>query len=370
MAHIGIDARLTYYRIGGISTYIRRTISALEQLHTNHHYTVFKSRKATDSLVDHFDSVKLWTPSHHRIERLAMSVELFRHQLDLFHSPDFIPPYRGANHHVITVHDLTFMHYPEYITDNSRRYYNDQIQSAVQQADHILSDSESTKQDMINMLNVPADKITVHMLGVDEKFKPRPPQDTKPVIDALGLPDSYFLVVGTIEPRKNIVGLAKAYRDLLTEIPDAPPIAIVGRPGWHYDQLMTDIKAVGINDHLLFATDVNDEQLVALYNHALTVITPSFYEGFGLPALEGMACGTVPIVSDVSSLPEITGDVGLLIDPHDTTTITDAMKKVLTDSNWCQEQSQAGIQRAKQFTWDKTARIVYETYQSVLGRSK
>jgi len=367
MAHIGIDARLTYYRIGGISTYIRRTISALEHLQTRHNYTIFQSRKATDPITQKFKSAKLWTPSHHRIERLAMTVELSRHQLDLLHSPDFIPPYRGAKHHVITVHDLTFLHYPEYITADSRRYYNDQIQSAVQLADHILSDSESTKRDMIDMLNVPADKITVHMLGVDEKFKPKPNHETQPIIDTLDLPSDYILVVGTLEPRKNLIGLVKAYRDLLTELPDAPPILFVGRPGWHYEQLITDIESVGINRHLIFRTDITDEQLIAIYNQALALVTPSFYEGFGLPALEAMACGTVPIVSNLSSLPEITGDVGLLIDPHDLTTITDALKKVLTDSTWRDEQSTAGIQRAKTFRWDNTARIVQSTYDRVLG---
>lgn len=367
MAHIGIDARLTFYRIGGISTYIRRTISALEQLNTQHDYTVFQSRKAKESLVSRFESATLWTPAHHRIERLALSVELFRHQLDLFHSPDFIPPYRAAKHHIITVHDLTFLHYPDYITAESRHYYNNKINSAVQQADHILSDSESTKHDMINMLNVPADKITVHMLGVDEKFKPLPRETTRPVIQSLNLPDAYILVVGTLEPRKNLVGLVKAYRDLLTELPDLPPIVFVGRAGWHYEQLMAEIEAVGINEHLVFADNVTDEQLTAVYNHALMLVTPSFYEGFGLPALEAMACGTVPIVSNLSSLPEITGEVGLLIDPHDTDTIADALKKVLTDSAWCKEQSKAGIQRAKQFTWAETARIVQSTYQSVLG---
>ncbi len=369
MAHIGIDARLTYYRIGGISTYIRRTISALEQLHTDHDYTVFHSRKATQPIVTSFNSAKLWTPAHHRIERLAMSVELLRYQLDLFHSPDFIPPYRAAKHHIITVHDLTFMHYPEYITADSRQFYNNQIQSAVTLADHILSDSESTKRDMIDMLAVPADKITVHMLGVDEKFKPLPKSITQPVLESLNLPSEYILVVGTLEPRKNLVGLVKAYRDLLTQYPDAPPILFVGRAGWHYEQLMEDIKSIDINDHLIFANNISDEQLVPIYNHAITLITPSFYEGFGLPALEAMACGTVPIVSNLSSLPEITGNVGLLIDPHDLSTITDAIIKVLTDSQWREEQSIAGIKRAKTFRWEDTARIVQSTYNKVLGKS-
>ena len=370
MAHIGIDARLTHYRVGGISTYIKRTLSALEQLHTDHEYTVFQSRKATEKLVSRFGSAKLWTPSHHRIERLAMSVELFRHNLDLFHSPDFIPPYRAAKYHVITVHDLTFLHYPEYITVDSRDYYNDQIKAAVEQADHILSDSESTKRDLIDMLNVPADKITVHMLGVDERFEPLSKDTTSPIIQSLNLPDHYILFVGTIEPRKNLVGLAQAYRDLLTEIPDAPLIVLVGQPGWHYEHLMAEIEAIGINDHLLFAPNVSDQELVAVYNQAIALITPSFYEGFGLPALEAMACGTVPIVSNLSSLPEITGDVGLLIDPHDRQSIINALKQVLTDGVWCQEQSDAGIQRAKNFSWEATAHIVHETYESVLGKSR
>jgi len=369
MAHIGIDARLTYYRIGGISTYIRRTISALEDLQTGNHYTVFHSRKASDTLTSKFKSAKLWTPSHHRIERLAMSVELLRHNLDLLHSPDFIPPYHGAKHHVITVHDLTFLHYPEYITADSRRYYNDQIQSAVQLAEHILSDSESTKRDMIEMLDVPADKITVHMLGVDEKFQPLPPEKTQSIINTLDLPSEYILVVGTLEPRKNLVGLVKAYRDVLTDLPDAPPILFVGRAGWHYEQLMADIEAVGINDHLIFRHDIDDDQLVAIYNQALALITPSFYEGFGLPALEAMACGTVPIVSNLSSLPEITGDVGLLIDPNDLSTISDALIQALTDSSWRAEQAIAGIERAKTFRWEDTARVVQSTYDRVLGKT-
>ena len=188
MAHIGIDARLTYYRVGGISTYVRRTLSALEQLDVTDNFTVFTSRKAKEPIVDHFQTIKLWTPAHHRIERLAMSVELARYRLDLFHSPDFIPPTRAAKYHVITVHDLTFLHYPQYITEDSRRHYNDQIKIALKQADHILSDSESTKRDLVDILDVPVDKITVHMLGVNEKFQPLSADYTLPDLDMLDLP--------------------------------------------------------------------------------------------------------------------------------------------------------------------------------------
>ena len=367
MARIGIDARLAHYRIGGISTYIKRIIADLEPFGAKHDFTVFQSRKSKTALAKRFRSAKLWTPPHHLLERAALSLELLRHQLDLLHSPDFIAPLRGAKRHIITVHDLSFIHYPEYITAASRRYYNAQIKASVKRADHILSDSEATKRDLIDILDVPPEKITVHMLGVDEHFRPLPPEVTKPIIQSLGLPNEYILFLGTIEPRKNLVGLAKAYRDLLLDLPTAPKLVIVGRVGWHTESLMADFDDVGINRHVIFRRQVADSQLPALYNHALTLIMPSFYEGFGLPALEAMACGAVPIVSNAASLPEIVGDVGLLIDPRDTPAISRALKQALVDEGWRRLQSQAGLQRAKRFSWKTTASIIQNSYDAVLG---
>src|SRR5690606_3875788 len=225
---IGIDARLTYYRTGGISTYIRRLVHALERLDFENDYTVFQSRKAQDSLVTRFRRGVLWTPSHHRVERLALTVELAWRGRDVFRSPDFIPPLRAARRHVITVHDLNFLHYPQYLTDESRRYYNGQIAAAVRHADHILADSEATRRDLTTMLGVPTAKITVHMLGVDESFRPLPADETRAGLRALDLPDKYLLFVGTFEPRKNIAGLLEAYRLLLDRLPDAPPLVLAG----------------------------------------------------------------------------------------------------------------------------------------------
>ena len=366
MAHIGIDARLTHYRIGGISRYITAIISALEDDPPDHTFTVFQSRKAQTTLSRRFESASLWTPPHHALERAALSVELLRHPLDLLHSPDFIAPLRGARRHVITVHDLSFIHYPEYTTAASRRYYNGQIEASIMRSDHIIANSFATKQDFVDILDVPPEKITVHHLGVESDFRPLPCSVTKPVISKLDLPESYLLFVGTIEPRKNLVGLARAYRDLKVELPDLPKLVIAGRPGWHYEQQMNDIAKVGINDSLIIRHDISDAQLPALYNHALALITPSFYEGFGLPALEAMACGTVPIVSNVASLPEIVADVGILVDPHDTATIARAIQRVLFDSDWRAAQSAAGIKRAKQFRWQAAAETVRCVYQSVL----
>lgn len=367
MARIGIDARLTHYRTGGISTYIKRILAALEQLRGRHDFTVFQSRKSKSVLAERFRLGKLWTPPHHPWERAALSLELLRHRLDLMHSPDFIAPWRGAKRHIITVHDLSFIHYPEYITAASRRYYNAQIEDSVKRSDHILADSQATKRDLMDILDVPAPKITVHLLGVDERFRPLPSEVSRPVIRALGLPDEYILFVGTIEPRKNLVGLARAYRDLLLEMADLPKLVIAGRLGWHTEELMADFADAGINRQVIFRHALADEQLPALYNHALALVMPSFYEGFGLPALEAMACGATPIVSRAASLPEIVGDVGLLFDPHDTAAIAQALKKALTDSAWRERQSQAGLERARMFSWRTTAGIVQKSYEAALG---
>lgn len=366
MQHIGIDARLTYYRKGGISTYMRRLVSALEALDDENRYTVFHSRKATESLVQRFRHAALWTPCHYRLESTALSVELARFRLDLLHSPDFIPPLRGARRHLITVHDLNFLHYPQYLTEESRRYYNGQIERAVRQADHILADSAATKADLVAMLNVPADKITVHLLGVDESFCPQPPETLQRVRQELDLPERFLLFVGTFEPRKNIIGLLEAYRLLLEQLPDAPPLVLAGQRGWLFEETTQRIDQMSLAHRVLWRENVSQQALPALYNLAAALILPSFYEGFGFPPLEAMACGTVPIVSNRSSLPEVVGDVGALIDPDNPASIAQAMQTALTDSEWVSTQRAAGIERAAAFTWDRTARTALSAYHALL----
>lgn len=363
--HIGIDTRLTFYRTGGISTYMRRLVGALETLDRDNQYTIFLSRKANDMLTHRFRQAKLWTPCHHRLERLALSVELARFNLDVLHSPDFIPPLRGARRHVITVHDLTFLHYPQFLTDDSRRYYNDQIETATQQADHILADSQATKNDLIDMLGVPAEKITVHMLGVDERFKPLPNDTLEYYKNYLKLPQHYILFVGTLEPRKNIAGLLHAYQELVTRLPDTPPLLLVGRHGWLFDETMAQINKLGLGERIVWREDISDEQLPAVYNLASVLVMPSFYEGFGFPALEAMACGTVTVVSNRSSLPEVVGEVGLQVDPDDPSALAAALEQALTDTTWREKMRISGIERARDFTWDKTASIVRGVYEAV-----
>lgn len=366
MMRIGIDGRLTYYHLGGTNTYIRRLVHALEELDTQNQYTVFQSRKAHETLVGRFQQTSVWTPSHHPLERLALSVELAPFRLDIFHSTDFIPPLRGGRRHVITVHDLNFLHYPQFLTAESRHYYNDQIMAATRHANQILADSEATKTDLMEMLAVPENKITVHMLGVDESFKPLPKETLAYYKKELDLPDGYILFVGTFEPRKNILGLLQAYQQLLYQLPDAPPLVLAGRQGWLFDETMTRINEMKLEPNILWRENVPQDALPALYNMAHVLVMPSFYEGFGFPALEAMACGTVPIVSNRSSLPEVVGAVGLQINPDDPATLTAAFVHALTDSDWLDSMSKAGLARAATFSWEQTARTVLSVYQAVM----
>lgn len=368
MTHIGIDARLLYYRpLGGTSTYIRQLAAALERIDTRNQYTLFQSRKANMPVAKRFSERKLWTPPHHRLERLALSVELWCCRLDVLHSPDFIPPLRGARRHVITVHDLTFLHYPNQKDAQSRRYYNDQIEMAVRHADHILTVSEASKQDLITMLSVPAEKITVHLHGIDDRFKELPADILADWRQQLVLPQRYILFVGTLEPRKNIPALLDAYLALPGGLQDEFPLLLVGRPGWLFDETMQHItKLQAQGSQIIIRSDIDDDMLPAVYNLATVFVLPSWYEGFGMPALEAMACGTPVIVSNVSALPEVVGACGLQIDPRDPAALAEALERALTDLAWQSHARQAGLRHAQEFTWERSAQIALSVYESVI----
>lgn len=367
MHKIGIDARLTYYRRGGITEYIEALIRELGMLDAQNRYFILHSRKDARNLVQGANQwqVKCWTPAHHRIERLALGIETLPLRLDLLHSPDFIPPY-GRHRSVITIHDLTFLHYPDFLTAESRRYYNDQIDAAVARADHIMTDSEATRQDVITMLDVPPGKVTTVLLGVSEHFSRASDAKIEAFRTQYNLPDTYILFVGTFEPRKNLAGLLRAYAQLRADLRDAPPLVIAGRRGWLDESIYHLAVSLRLGEHLKWLEDVPHEDLPTLYSAASVLCLPSFYEGFGFPPLEAMACGTPVVVADRASLPEIVGDAGLLIDPERPASIADTLCKVLTDSALAAGLREKGFAQAAKFRWQDTARQVLGVYEKVI----
>jgi glycosyltransferase involved in cell wall biosynthesis len=368
MVHIGIDARLTGYRVGGVSAYTHYLITALADLNPPEKFTVFHSRHASAKARTQFPTATLWTPPHHRLERWVLSAELLRWRLDILHSPDFIPPLYGANRHIITVHDLTFLHYPQHKDADSIRYYNGQIKMAVRQAAHILAVSEATKTDLKKMLNTPDEKISVQLHGVDARFHPLEPELLQKRRIELELPPTYILHVGTLEPRKNIPALIDVFIELHQSSPDTPPLLLVGKMGWLFDDTKMRIRRLQKDGvPIILRDDINDDALPAVYNLATVLVMPSFYEGFGMPALEAMACGTPTIVSDCSSLPEVVGETGLLIDPYNPKTLFHALERALSDPSWRRQSRQLGLVRAQQFSWRKSAEIALSVYRQTLG---
>ncbi len=366
---IGVDARIAYYSRGGIHSYVVHLLDALAATDDRTDYRILRSRRDADSVpsAPNFHPVACWTPSHHRLERWTLSLEIARLNLELLHSPDFIPPAFGYARSVITVHDLSFLYYPRFLNAESRRYYNEQIEWAVQRTDHILADSHATRTDLISVLEVPEEKITVVHLAADPSFSPVPDGEARQAAHQYGLQPGFLLFVGTLEPRKNIPGLLHAYRILLDSSVTAEPLVLVGGKGWLYEEIFAAVDTLGLSDQVLFLDGVPNAHLPALYSAAGVLAMPSFYEGFGLPALEAMACGTPVVVADRASLPEVVGEAGALVDPDDPDAIAGALKRVLMEEPLRVRMRQLGLERAASFSWHRVAQETVKVYHQVLG---
>ncbi|MEA3459586.1 MAG: glycosyltransferase family 1 protein [Chloroflexota bacterium] len=362
---IGIDARTVYYRKAGIGQYILRLIEGLAEVDSQNEYLVLQSRKDNDVLAQksNFKQASLWTPSHHRLEQLALPLEINPLGLDVLHSPDFIPPFRRNCKSVITIHDLAFLLYPHFLTKESARYYG-QIDQAVIRTDHIIAVSEATKQDAVRLLGVPERKITVIHEAASPIYHPLDKEEARRKVgERYGLSGDFILFVSTIEPRKNLLTLLRAYRQLLDDYKAEADLVVAGRKGWLFEEVFALAEKLRLTDRVHFLGRVPVDDLPYLYNAARLFVLPSFYEGFGLPPLEAMACGTPVVVSNVSALPEVVGDAGLLVDPENVSELAVAIWRVLTDEELRAELVEKGLKRAKCFSWKRAAQETLEIYR-------
>ncbi len=365
---IGIDARLVYYTQAGIGQYIKRLVKALADVDQENEFVLLQSRKDQSVIVDqsNFKRASIWTPSHHRLEQWTLHLEISRLDMDLLHSPDFIPPFRRNCKSVITVHDLAFLLYPHFLTQESARYYS-QIDQAVRHTDHMIAVSEATKHDLMQRLGVPESKVSVIYEAAAAQYRQLPLDEAQRYVNnKYGLNEDYMFFVSTIEPRKNVPGLLKAYRGLLDSYKSEVKLVLAGGQGWLSDEVMETVDRLKLSDQVRFLGRVPSADLPFLYNAARLLVHPSFYEGFGLPPLEAMACGTPVVVSNVSAMPEVVGDAGLLVDPNDISEMTVGMYRVLTDDQLRQEMIHKGLARAACFSWDKAARQTLELYARVI----
>ncbi|TEU13552.1 MAG: glycosyltransferase [Anaerolineales bacterium] len=301
----------------------------------------------------------------HRLS-LPIPVEWFTGPVDIFHSTDFVlPPVRQART-ILTVHDLTFMRLPECAEAGLRAYLNKVVSPSIERADLLLADSQSTKNDLIELLGVSPDKIEVVYAGVERRFRPmKGEMALRRAKKRYRLDSPFILSLGTLEPRKNFTGLIEAYALMGDK---ELKLVIAGGKGWLYDEIFARVEELGLEDKISFPGFIADEDLPALYNLAELFVFPSLYEGFGLPPLEAMACGTPVVTSDRPSLPEVVGGAGLMVEATDSQELAKAMERVLTDENLRREMREKGLKQAAKFTWEAAAEKLLDVYR-MLGSS-
>jgi len=365
---IAIDARLSYYVQGGITQYTLNLIRALAAVDRENEYLLFQRRPDQRTIVtqSNFRRVSLWAPTHHPLEQYVFSAELaLQGRIDVVHCTDFIPPFYYRRPSVITVHDLAFLLYPHFLTRRSARYYG-LIDRAVRRADHIIAVSEATKRDLVRLTGTPEHKVTVIHEAAEPIYFPIHDQDVLEQIHIkYHLPEQYVLFVGTIEPRKNLPTLIRAYRGLIEQYKSEAHLAIVGKQGWLYDEVYRLVEELGLQERVHFLGRVPAADLPHIYNASQMLVLPSYYEGFGLPPLEALACGVPVIVSDTSAMPEVVGDAAIRVACEDVEGFTVAMWRLLTDDGLRADMVAKGLKRVKCFSWERAARETLGVYERV-----
>ncbi|HUV27327.1 MAG TPA: glycosyltransferase family 1 protein [Anaerolineales bacterium] len=373
---IGIDATALPPQPVGAGNYIIQLIRALAAADNDDQLVVFTQGKGP-ALLDlpeetsvEWQIVKDRTPGSRLIWEQTRLPRLVKGtKVDLLHSLHYTRPMRLPCASVVTFHDMTFFLYPQLHTRARRMFFPSAIRASARQADALITVSESTRQDAIRLLAIDPGKIFTTHLGVDPSFRLIDNDDEKKTITAkYHLPENFILYLGTIEPRKNLPILVRAYRRLI-DSGMSHKLVLVGKYGWMYEEVLGLVKELDLEDMVCFTGYVSQDDLPLVYNLASLFVYPTIYEGFGLPVLEAMACGVPVISTRIASLPEIIGDAGILIPVNDVDALFDAMVRVLGDQTLREEFIRNGQLRSKKFSWERTAQLTRQVYQQVLETS-
>jgi glycosyltransferase involved in cell wall biosynthesis len=296
----------------------------------------------------------------------GVTVESFLGPVDVFHSVNAATLPQRQGRRVVTVHDLTCLHVPQFHPWTRRTLFRLGVRRAVRLADAIIVPSSATKSDLVARFPATEPKIRVIAEAHGEQFLPLSPAATTRVIGRYGLPyHDYLLFAGNLEPRKNLLAVIEAYNRLRRRVRSAPCLAIAGGEGWKNRSIHHAAAASPFAGDIRFLGRVTDAELPALMNGALAFVYPSLYEGFGLPPLEAMACGTPVITSNRSSLPEVVGAAALLVDPGNTAELADAMSRIVDEESLRDDLRERGLKQAQGFSWDETARMTVRVYEGL-----
>lgn len=372
--HFGLDYTAAIRQGAGIGRLTRGLVQGLSRIDQENRYSLIAKCPATRlDLPDNFRLRRLpfsERASHilwHRLG-LPLPVDLFTGTMDLFHAPDYLlPPVRkGAR--VITVHDLSFLVVPQYAEPNLAAYLSRALPGSVERATLIFADSETTRQDLVSHLRIPPEKVEVVYAGVDPAFAPVVDEARLQAVRARhGITGPFILNVGTLEPRKNVEGLIRAFALLRAEGRLPHRLLLAGGKGWLYEGIFNLVQELRLQDAVSFLGYVAEADLPALLSMADVFVYPSFYEGFGLPPLEAMACGTPVVASKAPCLPEVLGDAALLVDPADSQELAWAMEQVIEDSKLRSTLLAKGRARAAEYTWVAAAEKALASYRRAVN---
>jgi alpha-1,3-rhamnosyl/mannosyltransferase len=364
----------------GVGQYTHHLASGLQQLgdvNTDFFYGSGWSSEIRTKPLPRVTTIKTWihrlVPNSYGVARVLQQRQFTkgvkRVRPDLYHEPNFLA-YRFDGPSVITVHDLSWIRYPETHPIARVRAMDKYFQPGLERASLILTDSEFVKRELIEVFGVQPGRIRPVLLGVEALFHPRSADETRTVLDAHGLVHGQFLLaVGTLEPRKNLAVALRAFMQLAPQLRKRFPLVLVGMKGWHTSALEQQIAPLVDAGEIRLLGYLPREDLATIIAGATTLIYPSIYEGFGLPPLEAMACGVPVIASNVSSLPEVVGDTGLMIDPQDVEGLASAIERLVNAPELRQALSQKALQRSATFTWSRCVEQTVDAYRAVLTKS-
>lgn len=360
---IGIDISCLAHRKTGVGIYTEHLVKSLLQNRSTADYLLFSSTSFETEFEDAKRIASLFPRRYSTIwEQLILPILLLRGRIDVFHSPNYTLPLAAPTNSVVTVHDMSVVLMGRTHPPLRRIKHRLFLLPSLRKSKMLITVSESSKKDIERLAHINPERIRVVYPGVSTFFSPLPRNGFRA---GMTLPDSFVLYVGTIEPRKNLTNLIKAYALVHREI--GRHLVIAGARGWLYDDTFALVEKLGLGDRVVFVGYVTDENLRQLYNLADLFVYPSLYEGFGFPPLEAMACGCPVITSNVSSLPEVAGQAALQVDPRNVEALAEGISRVLSDRDLYEEMVGRGLVQAARFTWDECARQTLGVYEEVCG---
>jgi glycosyltransferase involved in cell wall biosynthesis len=370
---VAIDARMGHTRVG-MGVYVRGLISHLGKIDRQNEYFIITHKgKKADFVPEQKNFIK-WKTSisyenHFRRdfwEQAYLPLKLHKIKINVYHGPNYVLPILAKTGMVLTAYDMISFATPEWYKSISRFRVQKLLKVSAMKAQKIITGSENSKRDIIEILKVPEEKVKVVYIGVDSAYKPINDQDRINSVKArYGIANKYILHVGSLNPRKNISRLIEAYNRLPQSLREEHQLVLVGKRGWRADEILAKVKELHLENRVIFTGFVKDDDLPLLMNASSLLTFPSLYEGFGIPPLEAMACGTPVVASNTSSIPEVVGDAALLFDPYNVEEMTEAMYRALTDKQLRNELRQKGFERIKQFSWEKAAKETLAIYNEV-----